>query len=473
MQATTELNQEAFEQLAASFRGTLTRPGDPDYERARLVRNGLIDRFPALIARCRGTADVVNAVNFAREQGLDLSVRGGSHNVAGLATNDGGIVIDLSEMRAVLVDPAKQTAYAQGGATWGDVDRETQMFGLAAPGGVISTTGVGGLTLQGGLGWLRRKYGASVDSVKSVEIVTADGQVRTASETEHPDLFWAVRGAGNNFGVVTRFEFELHPVGPVVYAAAPFFAISDAPAVMDAFRTFVKSTPDDVTSMLLYYWVPPGPPFPEELWGQPAIIAPIIYSGDPEQGERVLAPVREFAPPIFDLSGPYPYAVLQSMLDEAFPKGWLYYWKSTYLNELSAELLETFMQIGSTRPTPMTGVAIWQMGGAFGRVPENAMAFANRSAPFLGTIEATWQDPADTERCIAWARDAWATLRRFGGGGLYPNFAGFGEEKNELARAAFGGNYERLVELKTKYDPDNLFHINLNIPPEPIAAAAD
>ena len=230
-------NQEAIDQFAAGFHGTVMRPGDPGYDDARLVRNGLIDRFPALIARCRGTADVVSAVNFAREQELDLSVRGGGHNVAGLATNDGGIVIDLSEMRAVLVDPANETAYAQGGATWGDIDRETQMFGLAAPGGVISTTGIGGLTLQGGLGWLRRKYGASVDSLKSVEIVTADGQVRTASATENPDLFWAVRGAGNNFGVVTRFEFELHPVGPMVYAAAPFFAMSDAPKVLEAFRT--------------------------------------------------------------------------------------------------------------------------------------------------------------------------------------------------------------------------------------------
>lgn len=473
MNALTRLDAEVFGSLAAGFRGTLIQPGDPGYDDARMVRNGLIDRCPVIIARCHGTADVVAAVNFAREQGLDLSVRGGAHNVAGLATNDGGIVIDLSEMRAVFVDPARQTAYAQGGATWGDVDRETQMFGLAAPGGVVSTTGIGGLTLQGGLGWLRRKYGASVDNVKSVEIVTADGQVRIASADENPDLFWAVRGAGNNFGVVTRFEFDLHPVGPIVYGAAPFFAISDAPQVLEAFRAFVKSTPDEITSMVLYYWVPPGPPFPEDLWGQPAIVLPTIYSGDPEQGEQLLQPVREFAEPIFDLSGQFPYTVLQSMLDGGFPEGWLYYWKSTYLNDLSAELLETFMELGNNRPTPMTSVALWQLGGAFGRVPEDAMAFANRSAPFLGTIEATWQDPADSERCIAWARDAWATLRRFGGGGLYANFAGFGEEKNELARAAFGGNYDRLVELKTIYDPNNLFHINLNVPPMPIAAAAD
>jgi FAD/FMN-containing dehydrogenase len=473
MNALTRLDAEVFGSLAAGFRGRLIQPGDPGYDDARMVRNGLIDRCPVIIARCHGTADVVAAVNFAREQGLDLSVRGGAHNVAGLATNDGGIVIDLSEMRAVFVDPARQTAYAQGGATWGDVDRETQMFGLAAPGGVVSTTGIGGLTLQGGLGWLRRKYGASVDNVKSVEIVTADGQVRIASADENPDLFWAVRGAGNNFGVVTRFEFDLHPVGPIVYGAAPFFAISDAPQVLEAFRAFVKSTPDEITSMVLYYWVPPGPPFPEDLWGQPAIVLPTIYSGDPEQGEQLLQPVREFAEPIFDLSGQFPYTVLQSMLDGGFPEGWLYYWKSTYLNDLSAELLETFMELGNNRPTPMTSVALWQLGGAFGRVPEDAMAFANRSAPFLGTIEATWQDPADSERCIAWARDAWATLRRFGSGGLYPNFAGFGEEKNELARAAFGGNYDRLVELKTIYDPNNLFHINLNVPPMPIAAAAD
>jgi FAD/FMN-containing dehydrogenase len=470
---TTPIAAEAVATLAAGFRGTLIQPGDPSYETARMVRNGLIDRSPAIVAQCHGTADVVAAVNFARENGLELSVRGGGHNVAGLATNDGGIVIDLSEMRAVLVDPANRTAYAQGGATWGDIDRETQMFGLAAPGGLVSTTGIGGLTLQGGLGWLRRKYGASVDNVKSVEIVTADGQVRTASAKENPDLFWAVRGAGNNFGVVTRFEFQLHPVGPFVYAAAAFYSVDDAPKVLDAFRSFIKTTPDEATPFLTYYWVPPNPHFPEEHWGKPALISAIVYSGDPEEGERVLTPARQFAEPMIDLSGPYPYTVLQSMFDPMFPVGWLYYWKSAYVNELSAELLETFMELGNTRPTPMTGLALWQMGGAFGRVPEDAMAFANRSAPFLATIEATWQDPADTERCIAWARDAWATLRRFGAGGLYPNFAGFGEEKNELARAAFGSNYDRLVDLKTKYDPDNLFHINLNIPPQQVAVAAD
>jgi FAD/FMN-containing dehydrogenase len=465
-------HEPTIEELAG-FRGTLIQPGDPDYDEARKVRNGLIDRSPALVARCRGTADVVAAVNYAREQGLDLSVRGGGHNVAGLATNDGGVVIDLSDMRAVLVDPARNSAYAQGGATWGEVDRETQMFGLATPGGLVSTTGVGGLTLQGGFGWLRRKYGASVDNVKSVEIVTADGQVRIASATENPELFWAVRGAGNNFGVVTRFEFDLHPVGPVVYGAALLFSTEDAPKILNAYRTFIKTTPDEVTPMVLYYSVPPGPPFPEEIWGKPTLIVGFVYSGDVEEGERILAPVRQFAEPMFDLSGLYPYTVLQSMFDEVAPPGWLYYWKSTYLDDLSAELLETFMELGNNRPSPTTSVALWQMGGAFGRVADGAMAFTNRSAPFMGTIEATWQDPADNERCIAWAREAWATLRRFGPGSLYPNFAGFGEEKNELARAAFGGNYDRLVELKTQYDPGNLFHINLNIPPQQVAVAAD
>jgi hypothetical protein len=473
MTHTPRTDNAPIDRLTPGFRGTLIQPGDPDYDDARRVRNGLIDRFPAIVARCRGAADVVAAIDVAREFGLDVSVRGGAHNVGGLATNDGGIVIDLSEMRAVLVDPARKVAVAQGGATWGDMDRETQMFGLAAPGGVVSTTGIGGLTLQGGLGWLRRKHGPSVDSVRSVEIVTADGQIRTASATENPDLFWAVRGAGNNFGVVTRFEFALHPVGPIVYAAAPFFSVDDAPQVLEAFRTFTRDLPDEVSPFLLYYLIPPEPPFPEPIWGQPAIIATFVYIGDPEEGERLLAPVRQFATPIADMSGPFPYTILQSLFDEAFPSGWLYYWKSTYLNELSSELLEAFMMLGNNRSTPMSSVGLWMLGGAFGRVPENAMAFANRSAPFLGTVEATWLDPADSERCIAWAREAWATLRRFGPGGLYPNFAGLGEEKNELTRAAFGGNYDRLVELKTRYDPTNLFHINLNIPPASMSVAAD
>lgn len=458
-------NREAVARLASGFSGCLIAPGDPDYETARTVRNKLVDRFPALIARCHGTADVVAAVDFASEQGLDLSVRGGSHSVAGLGTNDGGIVIDLSEMRAVFVDPASKTALVQGGALWRDVDRETQLFGLATPSGLVSSVGVGGLTLQGGIGWLRRKYGASVDNLKSVEIVTADGQVRTASETQNPELFWAVRGAGSNFGVVTRFELALHPVGPIVYAALPFYAAGDGPQLLAGFQSFAEAAPDETSPMALYYRIPPMPPFPPKLWDTPALITPAVYSGDPTEGERILAPVRQFAEPIADLSGPLPYSALQSMLDAASATAPYYYGRSAYIDRLDAEVLETFLTVGSQRPSPTSMLGLWQLGGAFGRVPEHDTALANRSASFIVLIEASWHTPADRERCIAWVREAWANLRRFGSGGIYANVAGFGEEGDELVHAAYGSNHDRLVELKTRYDPGNLFHINLNIAP--------
>lgn len=458
-------NSEAIARLAKGFAGHLIAPSDPDYESARGVRNKLVDRFPALIARCHGTADVVAAVNFAREQGFDLSMRSGSHSVAGLGTNDNGLVIDLSEMRAVFVDPAGKTALVQGGALWRDVDRETQLFGLATPSGLVSSVGVGGLTLQGGIGWLRRKYGASVDNLKSVEIVTADGQVRTASEREHPDLFWAARGAGSNFGVVTRFEFALHPIGPIVYAALPFYAADDAPTVLAGLQQFAETAPDETSPKALFYRIPAMPPFPAELWDQPSLITPAVYSGDPTAGERILAPIRQLAEPVVDLSGPLPYTTLQSMLDSASAAAAYYYGRSVYIDRLDAEMQEAFLSVGHQHPTPTSMLGLWQLGGAFGRVAENATAFANRSAPYIVLIEASWQDPAERERCIAWVRDAWASLRRFGSGGIYANVAGFGEEGDELVRAAYGANYDRLVELKTRYDPDNLFHINLNIAP--------
>ena len=306
MNSTSRLDAEAVAELATALRGSIIQPGDPGYDDARKVRNGLIDRSPALIARCRGTADVAAAVNFAREQRLDLSVRGGAHNVAGLATNDGGIVIDLSEMRAVLVDPANRTAYAQGGATWGDIDRETQMFGLAAPGGVVSTTGIGGLTLQGGLGWLRRKYGASVDNVKWVEIVTADGQVRTASETENPDLFWAVRGAGNNFGVVTRFEFELHPVGPFVYWRRGFYSVDDAPQVLDATATSSRPRPTKLLPAPLLLGSAGSGTSPRSYWGKPASSPPSSTAAIPKRANGSRDRLRQFAEPMIDLAGTIP-----------------------------------------------------------------------------------------------------------------------------------------------------------------------
>jgi FAD/FMN-containing dehydrogenase len=463
---TTVLNPAGIASLAADLRGTLIAPGDPTYDEARSVRNGLIDRRPAVIARCSGTADIVAAVNFARERGLLLSVRGGGHNVAGTAVNDGGLVIDLGAMRGVTVDPKQRTAWVQGGATWGDVDRETQLHGLATPGGKVSTTGVGGLTLHGGFGWLRRKYGYSVDSLLSVEIVTADGQVRTASEAENPDLFWAVRGAGSNFGIVTAFEFRLHPVGPEVAFAAPFYALEDAARVLPAWRDFMESAPDEISSNALFWGVPAAEAFPAELHGRSVLILAAMHGGDAAEGTRMLEPLRKLATPLLDLSATMPYATLQAAFDPFFPKGLLYYWKGRYLNRLDDDAVDAILRYAAERPSPESLMAVWHLGGgAASRVPATATAFGSREATYMMNFDTTWTDPNATERNIAWTRAAWADVGRFGAGGQYLNFAGFGEEKETLVRAGYGDNYERLAALKARYDPDNLFRMNQNIRP--------
>ena len=459
------LDAATIEEFRGRLRGPLLTPDDPGYDEARAVRNGLIDRRPALIARCSGTADVVACVNFAREHGLLLSVRGGAHNVAGNAVNDGGLVIDLSTMRGVYVDPVARTVRAQGGATWGDVDPETQLFGLAAPGGVISSTGIAGLTLHGGVGWLRRKYGLSLDNRLSVEIVTADGQVRTASATENEDLFWAVRGAGSNFGVVTSFEFRVHPVGPLVALAAPAYALEDAERVIPAWRDFMASAPEEMSSEVVFWSVPALEMFPEELHGRSIAIVATVYSGDAAEGEQAMRPLRELAEPLLDLSGIEPYIQLQTGFDWAIPKGWLYYWKSLYLNALDDAALDQIIDLAARRPSPQSLVALWHHGGAMTRTGADETAFGSRDAQYLVSFDTTWVDPAATDRSITWTRDAWQTMHRFSDGGLYLNFPGFGEEKEALLRAGYGPNYDRLVALKTKNDPGNLFRMNLNIAP--------
>jgi FAD/FMN-containing dehydrogenase len=463
------LDQTIIEAFRTKPRGQLLLPDDPEFDDARAVRNGLIDRRPALIVRCSGNADVVEAVTFAREHGLLVSVRGGGHNVAGSAVCEGGMVIDLSSMQGVRVDPTARTVRVQGGATWGDVDRETQLFGLATPGGVISSTGVGGLTLHGGWGWLRRKYGYCVDNLLSVDIVGADGELRVASATENPDLFWAIRGAGSNFGVVTSFEFRLHPVGPMVAMCAAFYALEDAEQVLPAWRDFMASAPDDISSNMLFWGIPAVDAFPEELHGKAVAIVAAMHAGPAEEAERTLQPLRALATPVLDLSGSMPYAVLQSAFDPFFPKGWLYYWKSLYLSALEGDALTATIRYARERPAPTALVALWHLGGAAGKIAGERTAFGTRDAPFLLSFDTTWTDPKDTEANIAWTRHAWAEMRQFGPGGLYLNFAGFGEEKEALVRAGYGENYERLSQLKARYDPTNLFRMNQNVTP----AAAD
>jgi FAD/FMN-containing dehydrogenase len=463
--AETTVNRETIEAFAATVRGPVLTPGAEGYDEARAIWNGLIDRRPALIVQCTGAADVVDSVNFAREHDLVLSIRAGGHNVAGNAVNEGGLMIDLSAMRGVHVDPSAQTVRVQAGATLGDLDRETQLYGLAVPAGVVSTTGVAGLTLHGGAGHLRRKHGLSIDSLLSVDIVTADGQMRTASATENEDLFWAVRGAGSNFGVVTSFEFRAHPVGPMVMVGAIFYPADDAPQLLRAWRDYVTSAPDELSSLALLWSVPPGEPFPEEHHGKPVVVVAACYCGSVEEGEPVVQPLRELGQPLVDMSGPWPWLGLQSGFDALFPKGGFYYWKSRSLAALTDDAIEVIADFGARRPSPLTDIVVWHNGGAMSHVGETETAYGGRDAAFLVTGEASWGDPALTDEAIDWGRAFWDAIGQHSTGGLYLNFAGLGEEKEALVKAGYGANYERLVELKTKYDPTNLFRMNLNIPP--------
>jgi FAD/FMN-containing dehydrogenase len=459
------LDEEAVQGFVEGVRGAVLRPGDQGYDDARAIWNGLIERRPALIVQCTGAADVVDAVNFAREQGLLLSIKAGGHNVAGNAVNDGGIVIDLSQMRGVHVDPRTKMVRAQGGATWGDCDRETQLFALAVPGGVVSTTGIAGLTLHGGVGHLRRKHGLSIDNLISVDIVTADGQLRRASATENEDLFWAVRGAGSNFGVVTSFEFEAHPVGPMVMVAAVFYPLDLARLLLPAWRDFMASAPEELSSFAICWSIPAHEPFPPELHGSPVFVVAAAYCGSVEAGEAVVQPLRELAEPVIDLSGPWPWLGLQSGFDDIFPKGQLRYWKSRALGELSADAIDEIADWADRRPTPLSDVTIWHHGGAISRIGETETAYAGRDAPFLVSGEASWTNPEQTDEALTWGRGFWEAMGPHSTGGLYLNFPGLGEEKEALVKAGYGVNYERLAALKAKYDPTNLFRMNLNVTP--------
>jgi FAD/FMN-containing dehydrogenase len=461
------LDAEAVQAFTQRVRGPVLGPGDAGYDEARAIWNGLIDRRPALIVHCTGAADVVDAVNFARDHGLLVSIKGGGHNVAGNAVNDGGLVIDLSAMRGVHVDPATRTVRVQGGAILGDLDRETQLFGLAVPAGVVSTTGVAGLTLHGGAGHLRRKYGLSIDSLISVDIVTADGELRRASATENEDLFWAVRGAGSNFGVVTSFEFQAYPVGPTVMVGAVFYPLDDVRTLMAAWRDYMSSAPEELSSLALCWSVPAHEPFPPEHHGKDVFVVAAVHCGPLDEGEPVVQPLRELGEPLIDLSGPWPWLGLQSGFDALFPKGGFYYWKSRALAELSEAAIDEIADYAARRPNPTTDIVVWHNGGAISRVAEGDTAYGGRDAAFLVTGEASWFDPSETEASIAWGREFWDAIGRHSTGGMYLNFAGLGEEKEALVRAGYGGNYDRLAELKRTYDPGNLFRMNLNIEPAP------
>ncbi len=465
----TTLSPDAVDSLRSTMRGGVLTPDDEDYDRARLIWNGMFDKKPALIARCDGTADVIAAVNFARENGTLTAVRCGGHNSAGSGSCDGGILIDLSAMKGVHVDPETRRARVQGGATWGDFDREAQVHGLATPGGVVSATGVGGLTLAGGLGWLRGKYGLSLDNLVSVDIVTADGVLRTASESENSDLFWAVRGGGGNFGVVTSFEFQVHPIGPTVMFLAPIYRAEDAPRVMRAWRDFMATAPDEIGgSMVEFSTIPEDPEFPEDAWGAKVMTLAGVWAGPTDEGERAVQSLRELAESLLDFSGQMSYCQVQQLFDALFPKGVHHaYFKSAYLNRLDDAMIDEIAPRATDRPSDLTLCSVWYMGGATSRVAGDATAFGDRGIGWMLSIDAIWKGSAADAKNLAWARAFWADMKHHSNGRAYLNFAGLGEEGEELVRTSYGAaNYERLVALKTKYDPTNLFQLNQNIKPK-------
>lgn len=462
---TTDVPNDAITALASQLRGDLIQPGDAAYDEVRKVWNGMIDKRPALVARCTGTADVVVAVRFARSHDLLVAVRGGGHNVAGNAVCDGGLVIDLSLMKGIQVDPVKRSVRAQPGVVWGELDHETQIHGLVTPGGQMSETGIAGFTLSGGMGFLHRKWGLACDNLLSVEIVTADGEVLRASMTEHPDLFWAVRGGGGNFGIVTSFEFALHHLGPDIYGVTTIYPFEEAASVLRNWRDVVMQVPDEVTSGVLLWGMPPLPDVPEEMHWAPVVIVAAMYAGSAEEGERVLQPMRTLGGAIGDLSGRQPYVAMQSGLDPMFPDGQMYYWKSLFADDLSDEVIGAIVALYADRPFPQTLFAVRHLGGAVSQTPEDATAFGNRNAQFNISVDNTWQDPARNDEMIDWTRRTWAELREQTDGGVYLNFAGLGEEAEMLARAGHGRNYDRLVEVKRHYDPANLFQGNINIAP--------
>lgn len=459
----SDVAEAALEELRNAFRGRLIEPGDVEYDAARQVWNGTIDRRPGLIAECTGTADVIVAVNFAARNDLLVSVRGGGHSWPGHSIADDGLMIDLSHMRGVRVDLANKTVRAQGGAQWGDVDHETQAFGLATPGGVVSETGIAGLTLGGGAQtWLVRKYGSSADNLVSADVVTANGSFLTASETENEDLFWAIRGGGGNFGVVTSFEYRLQPVGPLVLGGPAFFSWDRAKEVTQFYLEFVKDVPDELTTALFYWTAPPAPFLPESIHGKKVALIASCYAGKAEDGEAVVAPIRRLGPEV-DLLGPMAYAMLNSMFDPLLPKGILSYSKSDYFDGFSEAAIDEMIAWADKKPAPLSLTHLNHFGGAMGRVANDATPFAHRDAPFAFSQDAFWDDPAESEANIKWVQGFWQAMRAYSPRGAYVNF--MADEGEDRIRESYRGNYDRLVALKRKYDPTNLFHLNQNIKP--------
>jgi FAD/FMN-containing dehydrogenase len=453
--------------LAEQLRGPAIEPADPRAAEVRRPFNAMHRGTPALTVECTGTADVIDAVRFARERGLSVAVRGGGHSIAGLSTIDGGMLIDLAAMNGVQVDPVRRLAHVQGGALWADVDRETQAFGLVAPGGVVSDTGVAGLTLGGGYGWVRRKYGLSCDSVVEAQVVGPDGEVRTASADSYPDLYWALRGGGGNFGIVTSFTFRLQSLGPVIAFAGVFYPLEQIRDVLRGWRALAAEVPDEATLTNVNITFPADPAMPESVHDRPVAIVGGVWTGDVEEGLERLEPLRHLGTPLVDLTGPMPFTAVQTAFDPLFPRDQLRaYWKSQYIEELSDRAIEIVAERALDRPAPRTMVNVFQMGGAIDAVDAEATAFSERSARFMVSIDGLWDDPADDEGNVAWVRSTWDAFSEVGTGGVYLNFTGRSEEAPSAGvDSAFGRNLARLAQVKATYDPENFFRLNNNIAP--------
>lgn len=449
-------------ELRAKLRGELLTARDGGYEEARRVYNGMIDRHPAAIARCSDVADVIAAVGFARDHGLPLAVRGGGHNGPGLGVCDDGLVVDLSRMRGIRVDPANGTIRVEGGCVWGDVDHATHPFGLAVPSGFISSTGVGGLTLGGGIGYLTRRYGLTIDNLLSVDMVLADGSLVHATTDENADLFWAVRGGGGNFGVVTSFLFRGNPVG-TVYGGPIFWPLEDGANVLRKWRDFILEAPEDLNGWFGFVTVPPGPPFPSEHHLKKMCVTVWCYTGDLAGAEAALRPVRAFAPPIMDFAGPIPFPALQSMFDPVYPAGLQWYWKADFIRDLTDDAVDLYMKYAQRLPSMHSTIHLYPINGAAHHAAREETAFSFRDANFAEVIVGVDPNPSNNDRLMQWAKDCWLALHPFSAGGAYVNM--IMDEGAEYVKSAYRDNYPRLASVKSKYDPDNLFRINQNIKP--------
>jgi FAD/FMN-containing dehydrogenase len=462
--------EAALPEFRKSLRGQLLFPGEPAYEEARKIHNAMIDRHPAVIVRCMGVADVMAAVKFARSQGIRTSVRGTGHNVAGISLCDDGLVIDLSAMKGIHVNPVALTARVEPGVTWGEMNHDLQAFGLAATGGYVGTTGVGGLTLGGGLGWMVRKHGCALDNLLSADVVTAEGELLSASKKENPDLFWGIRGGGGNFGIVTSFEFQVHPAGTVL-AGLVMHPLSKGGEVLRFWRKYEETAAEEMSNSMVIFTAAAELPVPEMLRREPIVAVGGVWVGALEEGGRALRPLREYGPPSADIYQPMPYSAAQTMADFLWPKGLYSYWKSSFLKSLSDGAIDTILAFSAKAPSPRTVVVIEHDGdSAWSCVPEDATAFGHRNWPYNMVITTMWTNPKDSDANIEWTRNFWEAMKPFLAEAVYVNYLGDVDEAG--IRAAYGKKYARLAALKQKYDPTNFFSMNQNIKPSGVAATA-